>query len=253
MKTITLNNVDIYRGNLILINNQYPLQPEIDLNLTTINDNYSDILLQSEPAIIIKEIFQKMAAHKLIVPISGYRSAIEQTERYKKSLLDNGLEYTSSYVALPYHSEHQTGLAVDLTLSKADISQVCPDFPYTKICNEFRQVASENGFIERYPQGKENTTGIIHHPWHFRYIGYPHSEIVYNKCYTLEEYIEYIKGFVLNEKHLKINKNRITYEIFYVIASENTLNITLPEHSMYQVSGNNKDGFIITLWRINNE
>lgn len=178
--------------------------------------------------------------------MSGYRSAEEQTEIFQSSLRENGEEYTRKYVAVPNHSEHQTGLAIDLGLKQEVIDFICPEFPYEGICDRFRRTAPAYGFIERYPKGKEGVTGIGHEPWHFRYVGYPHSEIMSEYGLTLEEYMAWIKQFSC-QSPLRWTKGSQVTEIFYTEAFQTgTTAITLPEDSLYTISGNNVDGFIVT-------
>ena len=148
---------------------------------------------------------------------------------------------------IPDHSEHQTGLAIDLALNTDNIDFIRPDFPYSGICEEFRKAAPEFGFIERYPAGKENITGIAHEPWHFRYVGFPHSMIIAEKEFTLEEYTEYIKSF-RQECPLSYSHKGIAAEIFYAPA-ETEISVN---NAVCQVSGNNTDGFVVTLWGYKN-
>lgn len=128
-----------------------------------------------------------------------------------------------------------------------NIDFIRPDFPYSGICEEFRKAVPEFGFIERYPKGKENITGIAHEPWHFRYVGFPHSTIISEKEITLEEYTEYIKTF-RQECSLRYSHKGIAAEIFYAPA-ETEISVN---SAAYQVSGNNTDGFVVTQWRVNN-
>ena len=130
---------------------------------------------------------------------------------------------------------------------------ICPNFPYDGICSNFRHEASHYGFIERYPEGKENITGIAHEPWHFRYVGYPHSEVIEEQGFTLEEYINYLKNIPYDGEHLIISDDGRDMEVFYLPANQANTTISLPEDAVYQVSGNNIDGFIITLWRRNHD
>lgn len=187
-----------------------------------------------------------------IALVSGYRSEKEQTDIYESSLKENGAEFTAKFVALPNHSEHQTGLAIDLGLEKENIDFICPDFPYEGICEKFRAVAPQYGFIERYRKGKENITKIAPEPWHFRYVGFPHSAIISENNFALEEYIEYLKQFSANDTHLKYDNGKTHFEIFYIQAekADNT-KIILPYNtddavSAYEISGNNVDGFVVT-------
>jgi D-alanyl-D-alanine dipeptidase/carboxypeptidase len=184
-----------------------------------------------------------------IVPVSGYRTEKEQRDLYAGSLRENGVEFTQKFVALPGCSEHQTGLAIDLAENIPDVDFICPHFPYTGICQTFREESVRYGFIERYPAGREQLTHISQEPWHFRYVGYPHSELMREKNLTLEEYTNYLKGFPYDGIHLQFHSVRCDFEIYYVPIYQDMLaGIRLPEKTPYQVSGNNVDGFVVTLW-----
>lgn len=250
MNTVILNRDKIHSGNLLLINAHHPVKVTSERDMIPADTRLPNIMLKREAANVLKLILDEISAGNSILPVSGYRSAKEQTEIYDGSLKSNGAKFTEKFVALPYHSEHQTGLAIDLALNKGNIDFICPDFPYEGICDDFRKIASRYGFIERYPHEKEQITGIAHEPWHFRYVGYPHSEIMKEKALTLEEYIDFIKQYPREKNHLNINKNGKNIEIFYVDASKaDATAITLPEGTVYQISGNNTDGFIVTLWK----
>lgn len=253
MNTITLNHEKIYSGNLLLVNAQYPLHSPSEKDLIPADYGYPSILMKRDAANVLQFVLSKISAGNDIVPVSGYRSAEEQTAIYTDSLRDNGTEYTKKFVAVPHHSEHQTGLAIDLGLNRKKIDFICPDFPYDGICGKFRAEASNYGFIERYPEEKENITGIAHEPWHFRYVGYPHSAIIKEHEFTLEEYIDFLKKYRFDGRHLTFCEDEKDFEIFYVPADHTVTNIPLPEDSVYLVSGNNTDGFIVTLWRRNHE
>ena len=125
-----------------------------------------------------------------IVPVSGWRSREEQQRIWDDTLAKEGEAFTRQYVACPGCSEHQTGLAIDLGLAAPHIDFIRPDFPDTGVCRAFREQAGKYGFILRYPAGKEHITGIAHEPWHFRYVGTPHSAIMTRLGLTLEEYLE---------------------------------------------------------------
>lgn len=128
-----------------------------------------------------------------------------------------------------------------------------PDFPYGGICEEFRQAAPDYGFIERYAKDKESITGISHEPWHFRYVGYPHSKIITEQVFSLEEYTEFIKNYRDNSRLIFTAVCETEIEIYYVPANNNETTINIEENYVNQISGNNIDGFIVTVWRKNNE
>ncbi len=253
-KSILLERESIYKGNLLLVNRQNPLQNvQLGRNpqLVPADERFPEILLRKPAANMLNQLMKACSAGDGIVPVSGYRSLMEQQQIFLDSLKEKGEEFTFKYVALPNHSEHQTGLAIDVAQNVNEIDFICPAFPYEGICQTFRDKASKYGFIERYPKGKEEITGISHEPWHFRYVGYPHSEIIKNKSLTLEEYSEYLKDFIYAGKHLVFESQDHSMEIFYVEASAVTTEILVDEYEPYQISGNNVDGFVVTIWREN--
>ena len=249
MKTIELEKEEIYCGNLLLVNKNYPLRDNNVKGLVPADVRFPNILMKRDVANVLQLIFEKISAGNSIVPVSGYRSLEEQTAIYDGSLKDNGEDFTRKYVALPNHSEHQTGLAIDLGLNKPDIDFIRPGFPYGGICEEFRQAAPDYGFIERYAKDKESITGISHEPWHFRYVGYPHSKIMQENGFSLEEYTQFIKAYLEDKKYLFEQAHRAEIEIYYVPAKDDKTLIKIPENCVYQISGNNIDGFVVTIWR----
>ncbi len=249
MKKIKLNKEQLHRGHLILINHELPIIGGNEKQMLPADQRYPDILLEREAATVYAYIISLLEASEKIVPVSGYRTAVEQADIYSSSLTENGDEFTRKYVALPGHSEHQSGLAIDLGLAGDSIDFICPEFPYDGIAESFRSLAVNYGFIERYKQDKEHITHISHEPWHFRYVGYPHSAIMERECMCLEEYITFLKGFEKGKRQLKIELDGKSFEIFYVpLNIRDSAEILLPEKALYNVSGNNSDGFIITVW-----
>lgn len=176
-------------NSLVLVNGQHVYLPDAKQDLIPVYEDYPDILLEREAVRALSCIMEQLDGWKFIVPVSGWRSVEEQLTIYVESLQENGPEFTAKFVAMPGHSEHQTGLAIDLGLRQKSIDFICPAFPYEGICQKFRELAPAFGFIERYPAGTEHITGIAHEPWHFRYVGMPYSEIMTFKGLTLEEYL----------------------------------------------------------------
>lgn len=249
MKTIILEKETIYSGNLLLVNAVHPLRKPNTDGLIPVDMCYPDILLKHDAVNVLHLILEKISSGASIIPVSGYRSEDEQTQIYNESLKDNGEQFTKQFVALPNHSEHQTGLAIDLALNQKEIDFICPDFPNAGICQKFRKTAPDYGFIERYKADKEAMTGISHEPWHFRYVGYPHSKIIEQNQLSFEEYIEFIKDYPENNRLVFQEKGKAEMEVYFVPAAANQNFINLPRHAVYQISGNNEDGFIITIWR----
>lgn len=248
MKSSILSKKDIYCGNLILVNERYSFKNLTKENLVPADSRTPSILIKKDASNILELILEKIGARGKIIPVSGYRTFDEQNDIFEDSLKENGEDFTKKYVALPGHSEHQTGLAIDLGLNKEKIDFIRPGFPSEGICGTFRTAAPDYGFILRYPAGKERITGIFHEPWHFRYVGTPHSKIIEENGMSLEEYIKFIKNYGFDNRYV-FSHNNSNAEIYYTPASGNETEIFLPEKAVTQVSGNNIDGFIITVWR----
>ncbi len=253
MERIILEQKDIYKGTLILVNREYPVHRfnnEKHLRLVQALEGHPEILLEKRAGGMLQKLIGDLGGNHSIIPVSGFRPLKEQEQIYKDSLAENGREFTNKYVALPGHSEHQTGYAIDLAQIHDQIDFICPDFPYDGICGKFRELAGAYGFIERYQEGKEHITGIGHEPWHFRYVGYPHAAIINREGFSLEEYIEELKNYPYGGKHLIYEYKGQSIEIFYVNVLEAVYEeIQLREEFPYQISGNNGDGVIVTIWR----
>ena len=248
MKKIELQKEKIHSGNLLLVNADYPLKNNISESLIPADMRFPEILMKREAAHLLQLVLEKICAGNAIVPVSGYRSLKEQSAIWNDSRRDNGEEFTRKYVALPNHSEHQTGLAIDLGSNEEEIDFICHDFPYYGICDEFRKAAPDYGFVERYSKEKEEITGISHEPWHFRYVGYPHSKIMQENGLSLEEYTDFIKAHSENKKYHFVQSRGAEIEVYYVPAEDDKTLITIPDKCTHQISGNNIDGFVVTIW-----
>jgi D-alanyl-D-alanine dipeptidase/carboxypeptidase len=110
-------------------------------------------------------------------------------------------------------------------------------------------MAAGYGFIERYPAGGEALTQIAHEPWHFRYVGYPHAELMRAKGLTLEAYTDYVKEFPYDGAHLEFCSTNRRFEIYHVpVFPDRPAEITIPARARCEISGNNVDGMVVTLW-----
>ncbi len=155
--------------------------------------------------------------------MSSFRTAAEQEDILAQEGSDTAMAAGSS--------EHQTGLALDVYTDgfagmgflKSDAGQFV-----NSECGEY-------GFIIRYPLFKKKVTGIEYEPWHIRYVGLPHSEIISLEHETFEEYVE----------GLEIGK---FYEYGgYIISRQQGELIRVPDGSEKTVSGDNCGGWIITV------
>lgn len=236
----------VAEGALVLVNADYPLKRR-EGKRVAVREDSPEILLCETAALRLGELLGRIGAGDRIVPVSGWRTRAEQEEIYAQSLLENGEVFTKKYVALPDHSEHQTGLAIDLGVKKEEIDFIRPEFPYTGICGKFRGMAADYGFIERYGKDKEKITGIAHEPWHFRYVGKPHAAVMEERGLCLEEYLMFLKAYTRERPLVFCGADGSLAEIYYVPAECGETVLTLPDDGAYRISGNNMDGFIVTL------
>lgn len=118
---------------------------------------------------------------------SGYRSYNYQLDLHQYYVNQYGEEYASQISAEAGHSEHQTGLAMDVTSPSVN-NELTENFGNTAAGEWVEENADEYGFIIRYPEGKENITGYSYEPWHLRYVGTNIASQVMNNQITLEEY-----------------------------------------------------------------
>lgn len=126
-------------------------------------------------------------------PISSYRSYADQETLFNNYVKADGQAKAETYSARPGHSEHQTGLAVDIGLpSGACNLEVC--MGQTKEGRWLADNAHLYGFIIRYPNGKEAETGYQYEPWHIRYVGVEVATGVFNSGYTLDAYLGITAG-----------------------------------------------------------
>jgi len=116
--------------------------------------------------------------------ISAYRSYEYQNNLYNKYLKEDKKEVVDTYSARPGHSEHQTGLAVDID----NIYNSYTNFENTKEFNWVKDNCYKYGFILRYPKEKEHITGYMYEPWHYRYVGTKISTYMQKNNLTYEEY-----------------------------------------------------------------
>lgn len=131
---------------------------------------------------------------------STYRDENEQKtvfDRRVQKYIDMGNskeeaeKLAATVTSRPGTSEHHIGLAVDFNYAETE-------FENTAAFKWLTENAHKYGFILRYPKGKESITGIMYEPWHFRYVGREHAEVIKSKGFCLEEYIVYLIHQVQN-------------------------------------------------------
>lgn len=145
-------------------------------------------LMRKEAAEALERMFAGAKKDGIdLAGVSGYRSYETQAGLFNYYVKTQGEETARQYSAEPGHSEHQTGLAMDVSgATGACAVEDC--FAGTPEADWLAAHSAEYGFIIRYPKGKEDITGYAYEPWHLRYVGKPLAMEIAAKGLTLEEY-----------------------------------------------------------------
>ena len=145
--------------------------------------------LREEAADAIIELVNGAAEDELeILPTSGYRGYELQRIIFESNVKSSGsVDKANETSALPGQSEHQSGLAIDMSCESVNY-QIRDSFGETEEAAWLVVNAYKYGFIIRYEEGKEGITGYTYEPWHLRYVGKEIAEFIYEKGITLEEF-----------------------------------------------------------------
>ncbi len=246
----------INKGNLILVNGDNKFLADAPDDLVTVYSKKTksyqtkDAQVSLKPEVItalnkMADDFFNAKNNNSLMVISGYRTFARQQELYDAELKRTGL-ITSNLVALPGHSEHHTGYAVDFGIYPTN--GVTKEFDGTGDFSWIDENSYKYGFVVRYRKEKAGITKIDNEPWHFRYVGQPHAYIMQQKNLSLEEYIDYLRQFEFGRNNLEAKgADGADYEIYYVKSTSLMTKVPVPKKHEYSVSGNNVDGFIVTV------
>ena len=256
---------EIFKGDLILVNSDFPyVFPMLGKVLVNVHQNRPEAIdgyrpykmsrndheltqeaLDAFNALMVE--FNKATGNHCVQITSAYRSYEKQDELYKSFESSIGAVEAANRAALPGHSEHHIGTALDLNVYGDDKKTYTLD-SYDDSYPWLTQNMHKYGYILRYPANKVSITRITYEPWHFRYVGVPHAYIIASNNWCLEEYTAEIR-----DKH-KFGNSLVVeddmggkYEIYYVEATGELTDIPVPKDMPYTISGNNVDGFVVTV------
>ncbi len=191
-----LIEADLNKGNLVLVNKYYYLDENyVPDNLVTIGTKYSwgdegtqkatqetfDAFVNMHTA-----AYDEVGIYLMIS--SSYRSYADQASVYETYKLNRGERYADTIAARPGHSEHQTGLALDI-FSTASSNRA--EFVNSQAFLWLELNAHKYGFILRYAEDEVDTTGYEFESWHYRYVGVDTALKVYDSGLTYDEYYAY--------------------------------------------------------------
>lgn len=152
-------------------------------------ENIEKKYMRKEAAEALEKMFEDAKAQNIhLYAQSGYRSYERQKAVFASNVKRLGEEQAKRVSATPGQSEHQTGLAMDVTSPRINY-QLIVDFEQTPEGQWVIENAHKYGFIIRYPKGKEAITGYDYEPWHLRYVGKEHARYIKENGLTLEEYL----------------------------------------------------------------
>lgn len=254
---VALSREDLGKGKLVVVNNNYPLRIYDESELVVIAEENGGayqvknktVKLNKEAVIALNDMLEdfkkEQGSHALNI-VSGYRDFNEQERIHYETLVAQGQEHTNQYVAKPDRSEHHTGLAVDFGIYYSDGTS--KEYDGTGIYSWINENAYKYGFVLRYAEEKKEKTGISYEPWHFRYVGKVHAGIMTELNLCLEEYITYLKNYsYYTSPGQGITDSAKNYSIYYVPAENDITYVPVPTSKPYIISGNNIDGFIVTV------
>lgn len=241
-RTAEASPEQVYEGNLILVNRKFPLAdsaaPSDVVSLIEHQELIPGVRLLDDSirlsqALTAKFMDMVKAAeadgvdHFMIS--SGYRNLDEQRLLYTQK--------GSGYALPPGYSEHNAGLSLDIGSTLGEMENA-PEGKW------LQDNAWKYGFILRYPADKTAVTGIEYEPWHFRYVGLPHSFVMKSEDMVLEEYLDYLK----REQSVRVQIGETVYLVSYYSSADGLTGIPVPDtKEAYELSGDNREGLIVTV------
>lgn len=176
-------------GTFFLVNRQHEISEAYVPEIRKVNVYGMSQAMRNDAATALEEMFKaaKEESNISLASVSGYRSYSKQSAIYsrKKQTIGSAAK-ADLLVALPGSSEHQLGMAMDLTMKGS--SQLNSNFGKTKGGQWVNENAHRFGFIVRYQLGFEDITGYSFEPWHVRYVGKEHAQAIFEAGVPMEMY-----------------------------------------------------------------
>lgn len=255
----SVDTKDKFRGDLILVNEDHEyfggdedLVSIIEMNsenertcFTAVDSTYTILRQVYEPMAQMIQDFSDQYNNDRLIIYGSYRTKEFQQQLYDEDVAQSE-DGKSTKVAKAGFSEHESGLAFDFTEADNYDYDGTGDYAWINAnCYKY-------GFIVRYTKSKEKITKIQDEPWHFRYVGIPHAYYMDSNDLCLEEYIDLIRKHPYDGEHLEFKDDKDTeYEVYFVASDDGAEKTTVPVPNgvRYEISGNNVDGFIVTVYK----
>lgn len=180
---------------LLLANAENPLPQDWSIQTEEVQNGYE---MDKRAAPAMREMIQAAKEDGVeLMLCSAYRSIEKQQQLFDRSqqaYMAQGMSEEEAYAktatetAIPGTSEHQTGLAADIVTPTYQMLDA--GFADTPAGQWLSEHATEYGFVLRYPQDKQEVTGIIYESWHYRFVGKTHAKLMKESGLCLEEYLQ---------------------------------------------------------------
>lgn len=180
------------------VNKEYKLIDDYaPTDLKNLNQDYllytntGSIMLRKEAADYLKVMLTDLQKEtgKNVVIASGYRSYSEQFKLYVNWVRQLGQEEADKVSARPGFSEHQLGTVIDFIDQETGLV-LTNDFETSVAGAWIKANGYKYGYVQSYPESKENLTGYSHEAWHYRYIGIDNAKKVQESGLTLKEWLD---------------------------------------------------------------
>lgn len=180
---------------LILVNKENEIPADYDFDLVSVWGEYEGDSRAKKPLNDMIDGAQEDGI--TLILCSAYRTKTTSERLYKQEIetfVNKGYSQKEAeteaarWVAPPGTSEHHTGLAFDIVTPS--YQTLDHDFSYTEAAKWMKEHCAEYGFVLRFPEDKQEETGITFEPWHFRYVGVEHAKAMTEQGLCLEEYVK---------------------------------------------------------------
>lgn len=166
-----------FDDSMLLINTTHLIDDNVSLDIVEYKDSgvHMNACMTSAYENLSKTVYE-LFGDRLFIS-SSFRTADEQLFQIEEE----------GDLAQPVGaSEHQAGLSIDVYVKYF----AGYGFLKTESGRWVNRNCGSYGFIIRYPYYYRSGSEIVYEPWHLRYVGFPHSEIISKNAVTFEEYID---------------------------------------------------------------
>lgn len=231
----TISSEKISQGNLILVSDEHPA-PENTQNMVKLSEHKNEYYSVIDDGITLNE----EAAEALNFLMADYHEATKLSDFV---VYGTTATYSAPDSFCPnYFPERLAGNTIDFALKGVNsyiaFDGLDEEGWVVENCTKY-------GYIVRYPEGKQDKTGVKYYPWHLRYVGRLHASIMNDKNMCLEEYIEFLKGFTVDNPFTYRLENDI-YELYSIKSEGESTIAKLPIAGGYEISGDNIDTYIVS-------